>query len=415
VKFLVVGSGAREHALAWKLSQEAEVLVAPGNAGIATEFECLPISALNQESLLGAVQERSVDTVVVGPEDPLVAGLGDFLRSGGVPVVGPNRDGALLEASKAWSKELMVQAGVPTAEHQSFEDPEAARRYIRGRYQLGRQVAVKASGNALGKGVVVCESEDEAIAASDRMLQDREFGDAGATIVVEDRLVGREFSLLTLVSGRHYRSLPVAQDYKRIGDGDTGPNTGGMGSYSPVSWLAPELVDRAEREVVEPMLAALRSEGIDYRGVLFSGLLVQDGIPYCLEYNVRFGDPETQSVMMRLGGGFAEALAACARGQAIPEIEVLTNHVVSVVCAAGGYPGSPERDREIRIGNLPSGTRVFFAGVAAGGDGLVTAGGRVLTVASQALSLSEARERAYQAVGNVRFQNMQVRSDIASA
>jgi phosphoribosylamine--glycine ligase len=317
-----------------------------------------------------------------------------------------------LEASKAWSKDLMREAGIPTAEHQSFTDAGQALQYAAGFYESGRAVAVKASGAALGKGVVVAETLDEAEDAIGMMMVEGELGDAGRTVVIEERLVGFEFSLLTLVSGTSFLSLPVAQDYKRALDGDRGPNTGGMGTYSPVATVPDAMVRDTEERVVKPLLALMAQRGIDYRGVLFSGLMVQNDKVYCLEYNVRFGDPETQTVLARIGGGLLDALVACAAGQTVPSVEVLANAAVTVVMAAKGYPGSATKGGAIDIGELGDGARVFHAGTAMGPSGLTVSGGRVLGVNATGASVEEARARAYTAVEKISAPSLRWRGDI---
>lgn len=413
MKILIVGSGGREHALAWKLSQEAEVVVSPGNPGIAEICAVRDIGVKNHSGLIELAREVAADLVVIGPEDPLIDGLADALREAGFAVFGPGRDGAKLEASKAWSKDLMDSAGVPTALGASFTDADIACDYINERFLNGRRVVVKASGAALGKGVVVCETEIQAQEAARWMLGGG-LSDAGSTIVIEDRLGGQEFSLLTLVSGTAYRSLPVAQDYKRVFDNDEGPNTGGMGSYSPVGWISDELIYRTEEQVVQPILEELAKRGINYRGVLFSGLMVEHDEPACLEYNVRFGDPETQSIMLRLGTGLADALMACAQGaDMIPEIEILDNHVVTVVMASEGYPTSPRTGHPISIGEIPDHTQVFHAGTRMVDGGLTSSGGRVLAVSASGQDQFEARARAYTAVSALQFEGAHFRRDIA--
>ncbi|MCU0315816.1 MAG: phosphoribosylamine--glycine ligase [Fimbriimonadaceae bacterium] len=411
MKILVLGAGGREHGLAWKLSQEAEVFCAPGNPGIAAECPVFPdISTV--ADVVREAQKLRVDFVVVGPEDPLIAGVGDALREVKIPCFGPGREGAQLEASKAWSKAQMAQAGVPTALAKTCTTFDEAEEWIRSRYDAGKSVAVKASGAALGKGVVVANSEAEALISAEAMLSGS-LGEAGKTLVIEDRLVGFEFSLLTVVSGRKYVSLPVAQDYKRIFDGDKGPNTGGMGTYSPVPHVTNDLVAEAEETIVLPLVEHLANQGIDYRGVLFSGVMVEEGKPLCLEYNVRFGDPETQTVVRRLGPGFAELLRAAANGESLSPVPVLPNSVVTVVLASEGYPGSVEKGRPIQIGSLPEGVKIFHAGTSLSMGQLVTNGGRVLAVSAEAESLESARTLAYEGVGQVQFAGMQSRSDVA--
>jgi phosphoribosylamine--glycine ligase len=411
MRFLVLGSGGREHALAWKLAQEAQVVVAPGNPGAAEDAETQPVALGDVAAIVALAQRVSPDVVVVGPEDPLIAGVADALRESGFDTVGPGRQGARLEASKAWAKEAMARAGVPTAASRSFRQFAAAAAYARSRFHEGQGVAIKASGAALGKGVVVCTDLEAAMEALERMLVHRELGEAGDEVVVEDRLIGQEFSLLTLVSDGRYLSLPVAQDHKRLLDGDEGPNTGGMGTFSPVDWVSEELVQATEDQVVAPILATVP----DYRGVLFSGLMVVDGRPKCLEYNVRFGDPETQSVVRRLGAGFTEALAAVAQGAPIPPIEVLDNAAVTVVLASAGYPGPYSKGTPITVGPLPEGVKLFHAGTALQDGRLVTAGGRVLGVSATGPIVREAAGKAYGAMESVRFDGRHYRTDIGRA
>lgn len=414
MRVLVLGSGGREHALAWKLSQEAEVHAAPGNPGIAQIAECHPVSLGDDEGVVQLGARLQPDFALIGPEAPLLTGLADRIRTSGIPVVGPGVEAARLEGSKSFAKKLMAEAGVPTAEFQTFENAHEAREYARRAYGSGKRLAIKASGPALGKGVVVADDLDTALATIDDMLVRRSFGEAGTTVVLEERLTGPEFSLLTLCSDKGYLSLPVAQDYKRACDGDQGPNTGGMGSYSPLPHLTADKVAATEAEVVEPILRTLARRGIPYRGVLFSGLLEHEGRPYCLEYNVRFGDPETQSVMLRLGNGFADALAAVARGDEIPPIDVRSNAAVVVVLASRGYPGSIETGFPIRIGDVGDGVELFHAGTKFVDGQLVTAGGRVLAIAACGTDVADARSTAYRAVQAVSFEGMQYRTDIAS-
>ncbi len=412
MRILVVGSGAREHALAWRLAMEADVVCAPGNPGIAEDVETTPVATADFAGLTALALDRRVDLVVVGPEDPLIAGLGDHLRTAGLTVFGPGALGAQLEGSKVFSKELMVEARIPTASHHSFAEPGPAKEFARSLFDKCGGAVVKASGAALGKGAIVCDSLAEAQRTIDDLLVHRLLGDAGSEIVVEQRLKGPEFSLLTLVSGRHHWSLPVAQDFKRAFDGDQGGNTGGMGSFSPVGWVPREMVELAERSVVEPLLCSLQNRGIDFRGVVFSGLLVDDGTPYCLEFNVRFGDPEIQSLVRRLGSGFASALTACALGDPIPPVEVLPNAAVTVVVASGGYPDAPRKGFEIILPKKPT-AKIFHAGTSVKDGKLVNSGGRVFSVTGIGASVEAARDEAYRTAREIKFEGAFMRGDIA--
>ncbi len=411
VRILVIGGGGREHALAWKLSQEAEVICAPGNVGIAEDVECVPIPQNDFAGILKLAKERQIELVVVGPEDPLIAGLGDALREQGFLVFGPNSIAAQLEGSKAFAKAIMQRAGVPTAAYQTFIDANAAKEYVRGQYHDGKQVALKASGNALGKGVIVCPTLNEAIEGIDTL---KALGEAGRTLVIEERLTGREFSLLTIVSDQGIHSLPVAQDYKRVFDDDLGPNTGGMGTFSPLSWLNNDIVVQVENEIVSPIIKAFAEDKVTYRGILFSGIMATSDGPKCIEYNVRFGDPETQTVMRRLGSGLANALLQAAKGEEIIAIPVHGHHAVTVALASGGYPGSYEKGLPIKIGSLPTDIKLFHAGTSLSNGQLVTSGGRVLGISSVGDSPENARSIAYQAVNQITFPGMHYRTDIGA-
>ncbi len=413
---LVIGSGGREHALCWKLAGEGcNVFCAPGNPGIAAVAEVQPISINDRRALLEWSQQIGADLILIGPEAPLISGLADMFRENGFPVFGPSMNAAKLEGSKGFSKDMMKRAGVPTARYQVFSDPVAALDFARELCANGQGVVVKASGAALGKGVVVCDGIEEAEASIRGMLQEGLHGEAGRSIVVEERLIGRELSLFTLVSGQNILTLPVAQDYKRIGEGDTGPNTGGMGSYSPVPWISDALIAQAEEEIVLPILKTLADLDTEYRGVLFSGIMVVDGNPMCLEYNVRFGDPETQTLMLRLDDGFAELLLACANGEPLDPVPVLNNAACTIIAASEGYPGDYEKGDRIEILELPRGSHLFHAGTAVTPVGLVTNGGRVFAASASAPTLSEARVIAYQAVDAVKFRGKTVRRDIAES
>lgn len=407
MRIFVVGSGAREHALCWKLAQEADVYCAPGNPGIAEIVECVDIPATDFPGLITYAREVEIDLVVIGPENPLVAGLADAFREQGFAVFGPGKVAAQLEGSKSFSKALMRRAGVPTAEYQSFFDATACKEYCRAKFAEGQRVVVKASGVALGKGVIVCDDFEGTSTGIDELVA---LGESARTLIVETRLEGQEFSLLTLVSDNGYLSLPIAQDYKRIFDNDQGPNTGGMGAYSPVGWVSPDLVKQTEQQVVEPILNALKEDGIQYRGVLFTGMMGAQ----CLEFNVRFGDPEIETLVHRIGAGFAQALNDCAHGNPISPIEVRYNFAQTVMIASGGYPGDYAKGKPIVIPPMPPNVQVFHAGTARHEGQLVTAGGRVLAVSAHGPSANEAREAAYQAVKQISFEGAQYRSDIGA-
>lgn len=415
MRTLVIGSGGREHALAWKLAQEGhEVACAPGNPGTAQIGPNFDAPVHDRRALLMAANNFKPDLIVIGPEDPLIAGLADMFRENGFKVFGPGQDAARLEGSKAFAKDMMKRSGVPTAEYQVFSDPGAANEFVASRFGAGRQVAVKASGAAQGKGVVLCSSQQEAEEAVARMLIEKSFGEAGRTIVVEDKLVGREFSLMTLVSGGDICSLPVARDYKRVWDGDEGLNTGGMGTCSPVAEITDDVVARTEETVVRPILGTLAELGIDFRGVLFSGLMMTESGPECLEYNVRFGDPETQTVVSRLDSGLGDALMACALGEPIPAIKSKAESVVSVVLASAGYPDPYQTGLPISMGRIPEGVNVFHAGTAEMNGKLVTSGGRVMAVTATAADLNAARALAYQACHAIEFTGKHYRTDIGA-
>ena len=413
MRILVVGSGGREHALAWKLAQEAEVICAPGNPGIAQDVECVPVRQDDFGGLVELASRRNVDLVVVGPEDPLIDGLANVLRDAGFAVFGPGKAAAALEGSKAFSKELMFHANIPTAEFLTFHEPNDAKTYARSRYADGRRVVVKASGPALGKGVIVCETEQEAEDAIDQMMVQRAFGESGAVVVIEDQLTGPEFSLLTIVSDDHFVSLPAAQDHKRALDGDQGLNTGGMGTYSPVTWVTNDLVAEVEQRMVAPILASLKERGILFRGVLFTGLMMEGGRPYCLEYNVRFGDPEIQSLVMRLRQGLADTLLEAALGHPVALPEVLPNSAVTVIVASGGYPEKYEKGLPIEFSPAPMGVKIFHAATAMKDGKFVTNGGRVLCVSAAAPRLDDARRLAYMGAESIKFPGAHYRRDIA--
>ena len=418
MKILVVGGGGREHGLVWALARSGhEVWAAPGNPGIARQARCLAIGGADLDGLEKAALELEVDLVVVGPEAPLVAGLADRLRAREVLVFGPGADGAQLEGSKIFCKEFFARHNIPTAAFFACDSVASADAAIA---ELGDRVVVKADGLAAGKGVVVCSSREQARAAAREMIEEQRFGSAGDKLVVERRLDGQELSVMAITDGERYEVLVQAEDHKTIFDGDEGPMTGGMGTVSPAPWASAELLDRVQREVFDRTLAGLAADGIDYRGVLYAGLMVgDDGVPRLLEYNCRFGDPETQPVLARLRSDLGEWLAAAARGQ-LPagHMEWDERTAVCVVLAAAGYPGSVAKGIDIRGVDGFDGADdvvIFHAGTSERDDGvLVTAGGRVLGVTALAATVDLARERAYQVVGAIEFEGMQYRRDIGA-
>ena len=395
---LIVGSGGREHALAWKIAQSkglSDLHAAPGNPGIAGLGTCHPLRPDDSEALLGLCHQLGIDLVVVGPEAPLVAGLADALRHAGVAVFGPGAAAAQIEGSKSFAKDVMQAAGVPTAAE--LEEPQVP-------------CVIKADGLAAGKGVFVCRTQDEVEAALPKAKA------LGGRVVVEELLEGEEVSLFALCAGDEALALAPAQDFKRLRDGDEGPNTGGMGSYSPVPAVSAELAEQLVDAVHRPVLAELARRGAPFQGLLYAGLMLTEDGPRVLEFNCRFGDPETQAILPRLQGDLLEALAAAAAGSvAGVELSAGSEAAVTVVLAAPGYPDAPENgaplaglDRAEEEGAL-----VFQAGTALRGGEVVSAGGRVLNVTALGESVAEARERAYRAVGRIEFPGVQYRHDIA--
>ena len=424
MKILVVGSGGREHALTWKLASAGHSLFcAPGNPGMAAHAECLDIAVSDLDGLVGAATDRGVDLVVVGPEAPLVAGLADRLRDAGVSVFGPGSAGAQLEGSKIFSKEFFARHGIRSAAFaacQTVAQADEAVDRIAG--QSGGRAVVKADGLAAGKGVVVCENADEAKEAARSMLEDGRFGAAGARIVIEQCLSGRELSIMALTDGERFTLLAQAEDHKAIFDGDRGPNTGGMGTVSPCTWVTPELLSRIAEEAFAPTVRGLRADGIDYRGVLYGGFMIaDDGTPWILEYNCRFGDPETQPVLARLSGDLAPWLAGAAAGR-LPEgdMEFSAQTAICVILASPGYPAKSQTGLPIiglataRSDALGDDLMVFHAGTVLRDGQLVTAGGRVLGITALAGDLAAARRRVYDAVKSIGFERMQYRTDIGA-
>jgi phosphoribosylamine--glycine ligase len=390
-----------------------KLFCAPGNAGIGADAQLVNIGSEDVPSLVDFVERNNIDLTVVGPEAPLVAGLADELRQRGFAVFGPNADGARLEGSKVFAKEVMNAAGVPTGGAAIFTDYESARAYLA---KTGAPVVIKADGLAAGKGVIVAKTDEEAEAALAECFVERRFGDAAATVLLEEFLEGEELSMLAVVSGRQIMPLAPAQDYKRALDGDMGPNTGGMGSYSPVPSVDADMYAQLVEAAVRPTVDEMAKRGIDFRGVLYAGLMLTAGGPKVLEFNCRFGDPETQAIIPRMKSDLLELLWAAARGEALPEVEFSAGPAVGVVLASKGYPASSSKGDMIsglETAAAFEGVEIYHAATAERQDGLVTSGGRVLTVTGRGNTFAEARERAYAAVAAIDFDGAQHRTDIA--
>lgn len=420
MKILVIGSGGREHALVWKLRQSPlaeKVYCAPGNAGIASDAECVDIGVNELEKLADFAVEKKIDLVVVGPEAPLCAGAADVLRSRGVAVFGPGAAAARLEGSKEFAKEFMRKYGIPTARGESFTDAASALKYIASEFSRGVPgIVVKADGLAAGKGVLVASSEAEAGKFTEECFAGA-FGSAGAKVVVEELLTGEETSVLALTDGKSIIRLASSQDHKRVFDGDRGPNTGGMGAYSPAPVVTPDVEKRIDEEILKPFLRGLAAEKLDFRGVLFAGLMIENGIPKVLEFNVRFGDPEIQPVLRRLESDLCDILYRTANGElAGTRIEWSPEPCVSVVMASGGYPG--KYSKNFPISGLDeaaaTGAVVFHAGTAFKDGRIVNSGGRVLGVSARGRDIVEAIANAYRAVDKISFEGGFCRRDIGA-
>jgi phosphoribosylamine---glycine ligase len=430
MKVLVIGKGGREHALCWRLNQSQSVwklYCTIGNPGINQLAEPIPIEPTDVAGLAQFAVEKKIDLTVVGLDDPLAMGVVDEFERHGLKIFGPSKAAAQIETSKAFAKSVMDEAGVPTAAYKVFEHADAARDYVRAR---NRPVVVKADGLALGKGVIVCDGVDAALAAIGDALDRAQFGAAGKRIVIEDRLGGEELSFFALCDGNHAVKLGAAQDHKQIFDGDRGPNTGGMGTYSPVPQFDSALEDRIMDEVVRPTLAVMRSRGAPFRGVLFVGLMIDGDRINVLEFNARFGDPESQTLMMRFEGDLAETLLAAAEGRLdAASFKLSPNSAVTVVLASGGYPGEYRKglpisglekiegaqasDLKVRWALRKIRVKVFQAGTAMRGGQLVTDGGRVLAASAIAGQLKDAVDAAYQAADLIEFEGRHMRRDIA--
>ena len=416
MKILVLGSGGREHALVWKLRQSprvSAVFCAPGNAGIAPLATCVALKVTEQAALVQFAKDERIDLTVVGPDDALAAGIVDLFQKNGLRIFGPTQRAAQLESSKVFAKEFMQRHGIPTARSGSFSDSSEAQKFCRGAiYPL----VVKADGLALGKGVIIARNPWEAGLAIHEIMDARKFGDAGNRVLIEEFLTGEECSIHALVDGKNYLLFPSAQDHKRALDGDLGLNTGGMGTFSPAAKLVtPEIEERMHREVLAPFIAGLAKDGLDYRGMLFPGLMITADGPKVLEFNCRFGDPETQVLLTRLDSDLVELLEATIDGRlADVQARWKADAAVCVILASGGYPGSSASGKPIAgLDRVADGITVFHAGTKRDGDKTVTAGGRVLGVTALAADLPTARAKAYAAVEEIAFEGRQFRRDIA--
>lgn len=419
MKILLIGGGGREHALAWKLAQSTKVeniFAAPGNPGIAElpKCQCIALNLDDLEKVADYAEDNGIDLTVVGPEATLVAGIADVFKRRGLPVFGPSKAAAQLEGSKAFSKELMAKYDIPTAFFKICEDIETAKAYVE---EKGAPIVVKADGLAAGKGVVVAMTKEEALEAIDEMMADQKFGNAGARVVLEEFMEGEEASLLAFTDGKTVVPMIAAQDHKRIFDNDEGPNTGGMGTYAPAPVMTDVLRLKATERILKPVVAAMAEEGTPYQGCLYAGLMIKGDSVKVVEFNCRFGDPETQVILPLLDGDLAEIMLACATGT-LDEVEVAWSDkaAVCVVMASGGYPGSYENGKEISglaEANTDEATVVFHAGTKLADGKIVTAGGRVLGVTSVDKNIREARDRAYAAVEKIKFDKVFYRKDIA--
>jgi phosphoribosylamine--glycine ligase len=417
MRVLLIGGGGREDAIAWKLAQSKELkklYIAPGNPGTARWGENVAIKAEDVAGLVSFAKEKKVELVIVGPEDPLAEGVVDVLEAAGIKAFGPSKAAAQLEADKSFSKQIMRSSAVSTAEGRTFTRFEDAKAYIASRDEA---VVVKAAGLAKGKGVMVCNEPSDGILAAEKIMVDKIFGSAGDRIVVEDKLIGEEASILAFVDGRSIYVMESAQDHKPIGDGDTGPNTGGMGAYSPAPVVTDAMMSQIEREILVPVVDCMNRNDTPYKGVLYAGLMITAGGPRVLEFNVRFGDPETQPMLMRLKSDLLEAcLAVCEQKLDEVTLEWDSRPAVCVVMASGGYPGDYEKGKVITGIDEAEQLKdvvVFHAGTAMKDGSLVTAGGRVLGVTAVGGTIADAKKQAYEAVSRISFEGARYRRDIA--
>jgi len=418
MKVLIVGGGGREHALAWKAAQSEKVdmvYVAPGNPGTSSEDKVSNVNIVAEDisALKTFAEKEEIDLTIVGPENPLVDGIVDEFRQAGLPCFGPSKDAAILEGSKSFSKDFLQRHNIPTAEYQVFSDVDAAKEYVRAK---GAPIVVKADGLAAGKGVIIAMTENEAIVAIEDMLAGNKFGEAGHRIVIEEFMQGEEASFVVMSDGENILPLATSQDHKARDKGDTGPNTGGMGAYSPAPVVTDEMHDRIMQEVIEPTIRGMAEEGREYVGFLYAGIMItSEGTPKVLEFNCRFGDPETQPIMMRLESDLVELCQAALAGK-LNEVTADWDDraALGVVLASAGYPASASKGDQISglDNDFPVGTKVFHAGTARQDNDVVTAGGRVLCVTALGETVLQAQESAYQAVAKINWNGMFYRKDI---
>ena len=420
MKVLIVGSGGREHAIAWSVSRSPnadKIYCAPGNAGIAEYAECVNIGAMEFEKLADFAQENQIDLTIIGMDDPLVGGIVDEFESRGLRVFGPRKNAAILEGSKAFSKDLMKKYNIPTAAYENFDDPEKALVYLRTEAKF--PIVLKADGLALGKGVLICQNLQEAEAGVKEIMEDKKFGSAGNTMVIEEFMTGREVSVLSFVDGKTIKTMTSAQDHKRAKDGDQGLNTGGMGTFSPSPFYTKEVDEFCKKYVYQPTVDAMAAEGREFKGIIFFGLMLTADGPKVLEYNARFGDPEAQVVLPRMKNDIVEVMEACIDGKLSDvELEFEDNAAVCVVLASDGYPEKYDKGFEIKGLDTfkdKDGYYVFHAGTKFDGDKIVTNGGRVLGVVAKGEDLKAARANAYKATEWIDFANKYKRNDIGKA
>ncbi len=416
MRVLVVGSGGREHAIVWALSKSprvTELFCAPGNAGIAQLATCVPVKATDVDAMVAWAKENKMDFVMVAPDDPLALGMVDALEKAGIPAFGPRKNAAVIEASKAFSKELMRKYHIPTAKYATFTDMDAAIQYI---HEQGAPIVVKADGLALGKGVTVAATEDEAVEAVREMMADNKFGASGSTVVIEECMTGPEVTVLCFADGEHIAPMPSSQDHKRAFDGNQGPNTGGMGAISPTPYYTPEIAQKCVTEIFEPTMAAMKAEGRPFQGVIYFGLMLTPEGPKVVEYNARFGDPECQALLMRLDTDLMDILEACVNGT-LDRLDIHWKQEASccLVLASGGYPVAYEKGKVITGLDAVENAIVFHAGTAAKNGAIVTNGGRGVGVTALGKTLEDAIQNAYAAAKPIHFDGMHFRTDIGHA